>query len=107
MAYVGASVPPSGCVFCDAASRDDGPGPPVVRRSGAAFLILNAFPYAPGRLMAVVKRHVGAITDVTTEELTDAMTLVQMAVRALGEEYGAQGFNIGINQGRAAGAGID
>jgi len=107
MAYVGALAAPSGCVFCEASSSDDGPGRLVLRRSVLAFLILNAFPYAPGHLMAVLKRHVGAVTDATADEMTDAMTLVQLAVRALGAEYSAQGFNIGINQGRAAGAGID
>src|SRR5262249_44976128 len=107
MAYVGASVAPSRCVFCDASASDDGPGRLVVRRSAAAFLILNAYPYAPGHLMSVLNRHVGAVTDATSAEIADAMALVQLAVRALGEEYGAQGFNIGINQGRVAGAGID
>ena len=105
MAYVGAAAPPT-CVFCDACASDEGPGRLVLRRSASAFLILNAYPYAPGHLMAVLNRHIGAITDATVDEMADAMRLAQLAVRALGEEYGAQGFNVGINLGRVAGAGI-
>ena len=106
MAYVGASAVPSTCVFCDACGSAEGPGRLVLCRSVAAFLILNAYPYAPGHLMAVLNRHVGAIADATVEELGDAIRLVQLATRALGDEYGAQGFNVGINQGQVAGAGI-
>jgi ATP adenylyltransferase len=107
MAYVGASEQPAaGCIFCRALEAHDDRSSLILHRGQHAFLILNAFPYAPGHLMAVLNRHVGAVVDATTEELADAMGLVQRAVRALGEEYRAQGFNIGVNQGRVAGAGI-
>jgi ATP adenylyltransferase len=106
MAYVGASEPPAGCIFCSAFEGTDDRARFVLVRGAHAYLILNAFPYAPGHLMAVLNRHVGALVDATTDELTDAMTLVQRAVRALTAEYRADGFNIGVNQGRVAGAGI-
>ena len=107
MTYVSASVPASACIFCDAVSAiGDDRRRLVLRRDVGAFLILNAFPYAPGHLMAVLNRHVGTVVDATVEELSGAMALVQRAVAALATEYRAQGFNIGINQGTVAGAGI-
>ena len=79
----------------------------MLTRGTHAFLLLNAFPYASGHLMAAVKRHVGAVTDARVDELADAMALVQRAIVALGAEYRPDGYNIGINQGGAAGAGIE
>ena len=67
--------------------------------------MLNAYPYASGHLMAVINSHVGAVERVATAELLEAVELVQAATAALRAEYGADGFNIGLNQGRAAGAG--
>jgi ATP adenylyltransferase len=106
MAYIGGSRPDPGCVFCNALSGSDDRASLVVLRSEHAFLILNSYPYAPGHLMAVLNRHVGALTEAKPEELVDVMRLVQRAVTALGAEYHAAGFNVGLNQGRAAGAGI-
>ena len=106
MEYIGGSHPASGCVFCNALAGDDDRTRVVVQRGEHAFLILNSYPYAPGHVMAVLNRHVGALTEARPEELTDAMRLVQRAVAALSAEYHADGFNVGLNQGRAAGAGI-
>jgi ATP adenylyltransferase len=106
MAYIGGSRPDSGCVFCNALHGSDDRASLVMRRGEHAFLILNSYPYAPGHVMAVLNRHVGALTAAQPEELTDAMRLAQQAVSALGAEYHADGFNVGLNQGRAAGAGI-
>jgi ATP adenylyltransferase len=78
----------------------------VVDRSDHGYLILNAYPYASGHLMAVVYRHIAALTEATRDELTDLMTLVTRATTLLAAEYGAEGFNVGLNQGRVAGAGI-
>ena len=107
MAWIGAAKAPAGCIFCEALSTDDDRGRLVLTRGPHAFLLLNAFPYASGHLMVAVKRHVGAVTDARAEELADAMALVQRAIVALGAEYRPDGYNIGINQGRAAGAGIE
>ncbi len=108
MAWIGAGAAeaPPGCIFCTAWSSDDDRGQLVVRRSEHAFLILNAFPYASGHLMVAVKRHVPALTELGPEELTDTMLLVQRGVGMLDEEDRPHGYNIGINQGGAAGAGI-
>lgn len=107
MAYIGGARPASGCVFCNALAGGDDRASLVVHRGEHAFLILNSYPYAPGHVMAVLNRHVGSLTAARPEELTDAMRLVQRAVTALGAEYRAEGFNVGLNQGRVAGAGIE
>ena len=106
MSYVGASKIPSGCVFCEALCGSDDRKSLVLARRDRAFLILNLFPYAPGHLMAVVNRHVGTLADAAAEEIAAAVDLVTLATRILTAEYRAEGFNVGLNQGRAAGAGI-
>ena len=106
MAYVGASEPRSGCLFCDVREPGDDRARLVLHRSERAYLILNLFPYASGHLMAVPNRHVASVVDADADDLSDTMRLVQRAVRALTGEYRPDGFNIGINHGRAAGAGI-
>jgi ATP adenylyltransferase len=107
MAWIGAAKAPAGCIFCEALSTDDDRGRCVLVRSAHAFLLLNAFPYTSGHLMAAVNRHVGVVTDARVDELANAMALVQRAIVALGAEYRPDGYNIGLNQGRAAGAGIE
>jgi ATP adenylyltransferase len=110
MAYVGATSPPGspppGCVFCTALTGSDDVAAQVLARGPHAFLILNKYPYAPGHLMAALNRHVGQLQEAGPEELADAMRLVGLATTALSTEYRAEGFNVGFNQGRVAGAGI-
>jgi ATP adenylyltransferase len=107
MAYLSSGpVPSSRCFLCDARTTADDRAGLVVARGGRAFLVLNAYPYASGHLMAAVNSHVGDVESVDPAELADAMGLVQRATRALTREYRADGFNIGINQGRIAGAGV-
>jgi ATP adenylyltransferase len=107
MAWIGATTAPAGCVFCNARDGGDDRATYLLQRSEHAYLILNAYPYASGHLMAVANRHVGRLLDAQTNELADMMRLVQAAVDALTTEYRAEGFNVGMNQGRAAGAGIE
>ncbi len=94
------------CVFCAALSAGDDRRALILHRGRRAFLILNAFPYASGHLMAVATRHVGGLEEATPEELAEVMTLVQVSVRALEAAYRPDGFNVGMNQGRVAGAGV-
>ena len=107
MAYVStAGSPEAACVFCAALSAGDDRRALILKRGRLAFLILNAFPYASGHLMAVITRHVGTIESATAEELAEAMSLIQSATRALASAYHPDGFNVGMNQGRVAGAGV-
>lgn len=107
MAYVASAGSAPGCIFCNALAAGDDRKSLVLLRSAHAFLILNAYPYTPGHLMSAVNRHAGTVAEATPEELADAMRLVAAATSTLAAEYRADGFNIGINQGRVAGAGIE
>jgi ATP adenylyltransferase len=106
MSYVAGSRAPGGCVLCAAPSAGDDRTHLVLHRAKHAYLILNAFPYASGHLMAVVFRHIATLAEATPEELTDVMALVAQATTLLDAEYRPEGYNVGLNQGRAAGAGI-
>ena len=106
MGYVAGPRLPGDCVLCEAPSAHDDRARLVLYRGDHGYLILNAYPYASGHLMAVVYRHVATLGEATREELTELMTLVTRATTLLGAEYAAEGFNVGLNQGRVAGAGI-
>jgi len=107
MKYVSGAAGGSGeCVFCVALSAGDDSRTLVLHRGRLAFLILNAYPYASGHLMAAVNRHGCALHEATGAELTETMELTQRAIRALQAAYHPHGFNVGVNQGRVAGAGV-
>jgi ATP adenylyltransferase len=106
MSYVSAAPGAEGCVFCRALALGDNRSALILRRREHAFLILNAFPYASGHLMAVTNRHGGGIAEASGPELSEAMALVQAGIRALRAVYRPDGFNVGVNEGRVAGAGV-
>ena len=106
MTYISAAKTSGGCIFCEALSRSDDRRSLLLARRAQAFLILNRYPYAAGHLMAVVNRHVGTLPEATANEMTGAMELVVLAISLLTAEYRPEGFNVGLNQGRVAGAGI-
>jgi ATP adenylyltransferase len=93
------------CPFCRAPKRSDEDGL-IVHRGQSAYAVLNLYPYSPGHLMAVPYRHVADYTDLTTDESTEIAALTQAAMRTLREVSAPHGFNIGMNQGAVAGAGI-
>jgi ATP adenylyltransferase len=106
LAYVteaGASAPE--CIFCDALGRAAAE-PLVVHRAERAFVILNKFPYNNGHLMVVSNRHVARLADLDAAELAALMALTQLAERVLTDVYRPHGFNVGLNLGTAAGAGV-
>jgi ATP adenylyltransferase len=107
MAYVSGAAPPPGCIFCNALNAGDDRKQLVLQRAPHAFLILNAYPYLPAHLMVAPTRHVGTVSEATPEEHAEVMRLVGVSTQALRAEYRAQGFNIGINEGRVAGAGVE
>ena len=111
MAYVTSAgvatpSPAGGCIFCDALASGDDRRSLVLLRSPKAFLILNKYPYAAGHVMAAFTRHVGALGEAAPDELAEVMTLVRAAARALDRAYHPDGYNVGLNQGRIAGAGV-
>jgi ATP adenylyltransferase len=107
MKYVSGAESPAGCLFCTAVADGDDATQGVLARDARAFLILNAFPYAAGHLMVATRRHVGSPEDLEAEEALGVWRLAQRAVTALRAVYRPDGFNLGVNVGRAAGAGIE
>ncbi|MFD3402202.1 HIT family protein [Kribbella sp. NPDC058693] len=95
----------SGCPFCRLPSLPDADAL-IVHRGDAAYAVLNLYPYNPGHLMVVPYRHVADYTELTAAEVTDVAELTRQAMQAVRTVSGAQGFNIGMNQGESAGAGI-
>jgi len=93
------------CIFCRAAAASDEEGL-VVARGEHAFVLLNKFPYASGHLMVASYRHVGEFADLTDEEALQVHRLGERGLAALAEVYGPQGYNLGWNLGRIAGAGV-
>ena len=93
------------CIFCEALARG-AHEPLLIYRGRACFVILNKYPYNNGHLMVVPHRHVARLAEATPEELTELIALTQVAERVLTEAYQPQGFNMGLNLGKPAGAGV-
>ena len=110
MAYIrGENKPSDGtsdeCPFCRIPTLDDEAGL-LVHRGATTYVVLNLYPYSPGHLMVCPYRHVADYTDLTAEETAEVAELTQTAMRVVRSVSGAHGFNIGMNQGTVAGAGI-
>jgi ATP adenylyltransferase len=103
--YIKRADEETGCVFCRAASLEDEEGL-VVHRGEHAFVLMNKFPYSSGHLMVASYRHVGEFAELTDEEALEVHRLAASGIAALAEVYGPQGYNLGWNLGRIAGAGI-
>ncbi len=97
---------PDGCVFCAKPALADDERALIVHRGERCFVILNAYPYNNGHLMVSPFKHVPSIEQLDEGELLELMTLAQRGIGVLREVYAPEGFNIGVNQGAAAGAGI-
>ncbi len=100
-------MPKSGeCIFCKAASSNNDKENLVVYRSRYSFIILNRFPYNSGHLMIVPYRHIPHILDLNDDEILDMFRLMKISIKALDSLMKPEGYNIGVNIGEAAGAGI-
>lgn len=97
---------PAGCVFCAAARGEGDDSARVLERGRRCFAMLNAFPYASGHTMLVPYRHVADLLALDQDELDDLLHLTRRSVRALTAVMSPEGFNVGLNLGEAAGAGI-
>lgn len=105
MAYIRREQRP-GCIFCDMLETEDDRGQLILHRSESAFLVLNKYPYNNGHLMAVPYRHMDTVEALTPEEMVGMMSLVSLGIRTLRRTSNPEGFNIGINIGKIAGAGV-
>jgi ATP adenylyltransferase len=95
----------AGCVFCINDGRDN-KDELVVHRSELAFVIMNLYPYNSGHLLVCPFRHVADLTELSAEESSDMQYLTKQAMQVIRKVSGAQGFNLGMNQGSVSGAGI-
>jgi len=107
IAYIQSGQQPAkdACPFCVAPSMSDEQAL-IVARGTHAFVLLNLFPYNSGHLLVCPYRHVSTYDEATDEEVAEIASLTQTAMRVLSATSGAHGFNIGMNQGQIAGAGI-
>ncbi|KHK97362.1 HIT family hydrolase [Microbacterium mangrovi] len=96
----------SGCPFCAAPAKSDEDGL-IVFRGETAYALLNLFPYNSGHLLVCPYRHIATYDQATPEEASEMAAITQTAMRVLRDVSRCDGFNIGMNQGRVAGAGVD
>lgn len=108
MAYIQAGPEPlrDECPFCAAPERSDQDGL-IVARGKSAYVLLNLFPYNSGHLLVCPYRHIPTYDVATAEEVAEIGALTQTAMRVLRTVSRCDGFNLGMNQGAVAGAGVD
>ncbi|RYG78858.1 HIT domain-containing protein [Yimella sp. RIT 621] len=109
MVYIEADRPADhddeACPFCAAPKKDDADGL-IVHRGERCFVVMNLFPYNPGHLLVCPYRHVPLYLDLTDEETAEFTKLTKEGIRALQAVSAPMGFNLGMNQGEVAGAGV-
>jgi ATP adenylyltransferase len=104
--YIASAGTHDGCVFCDAVAANDDVRTLIVHRGEKNFVILNRFPYTSGHLMVVPFAHVAELSAAEPATLSEMMLLAKRAQIALTDVYHPEGYNLGMNLGRAAGAGV-
>lgn len=106
MTYIKSNKTKDGCVFCNALAEDDSADNLIVFRGERAFVILNRFPYTSGHVMVLPYAHQPTLEALDPQTRAEMMELTTRATQVLGGIYHPQGFNVGINLGEAAGAGV-
>jgi ATP adenylyltransferase len=107
MAYIAPETPqPQGCIFCTQPAENRDEEHHILYRGERCFMMLNLYPYNNGHLMIAPYQHIGTLEGLPTETLTELMTQAQLALKALRAAMKPDGFNMGINQGKVAGAGF-
>ncbi|MFQ5997518.1 MAG: HIT domain-containing protein [Dehalococcoidales bacterium] len=98
---------PEGCILCEKPRENKDASNYILYRGDKNFIILNSYPYNPGHLMVAPYRHVASLEELTEEEREEHFEIVSRSVKVLRQVFNPGGFNIGINLGKAAGAGIE
>lgn len=98
---------PESCIFCTTVAQSEDRGNYILYRGRHNFIILNLFPYNPGHTMVVPYRHIDTLEALTGEEVMEHWELLQKVLGAMRLTLRPAGFNVGMNLGRVAGAGID
>ncbi len=107
MQYISAPKEGDGCIFCDLPLENRDEENLILFRGDSCFVIMNAFPYNPGHLMVAPYRHTAEYEALGNEELMEMQLLAGRCIRALKQSMSPQGFNMGVNLGKVAGAGFD
>lgn len=107
MEYILNAGKAEGCILCDKPAEKKDKSNYILYRGKLNFIILNAFPYTPGHLMVAPYRHIGNVTETSEKEAKEHVELIQLCVRLLTGEAKPAGFNIGMNLGKVAGAGLE
>lgn len=97
---------PNECIFCAALASDSDRDSLVLHRGRTSVLMLNLYPYNPGHLMIAPNRHIASLRDLTAEEGAELMELAALGEKILAATHNPQGFNLGVNLGKCAGAGV-
>ncbi|MSO41164.1 MAG: HIT domain-containing protein [Solirubrobacterales bacterium] len=95
------------CIFCAKPAADDDEASLIVHRGERCFVILNKFPYTNGHLMVAPFEHIARLPELDAATSAEMMALVQRGMTALEQTYSPHGYNVGVNQGRVAGAGVE
>ena len=98
---------PKGCILCDKPKENNDPLNYILYRGDKNFIIMNSYPYNPGHLMIAPYRHIANLEELSDEELYEHWQIVSRSLKVLRQVFKPGGFNIGINIGRVAGAGIE
>ena len=98
---------PRGCILCDKPKENNDPQNYILYRGDKNFIMLNSYPYNPGHLMIAPYRHTGRLEELNDDELHEHWQIVCRSLKVLRQAFNPGGFNIGINMGRSAGAGIE
>jgi ATP adenylyltransferase len=106
MEYILTPKSGEGCIFCDGLKQVDGTDNLIIYRGLKAFVMLNRYPYTSGHLMIVPYEHQPSLELLEAESRTDIMNLSARAIQVLQVLYLPQGYNLGMNIGNAAGAGV-
>ena len=96
-----------GCFLCEKPRQDSDAQNYILHRGEKNFIILNNYPYNPGHLMIAPYRHVATMEGLTKEELHEHFEIVSRSLKVLRQVFNPGGFNIGINMGKVAGAGLE
>lgn len=109
LSYVAANKPPTsaeGCFLCQGLAGDDDRSNLIAQRTALSVVVLNKFPYNNGHLLIAPQAHKATLHELTTEELLDSMETIRQCLRAIDGLMKPDGYNVGLNLGRAAGAGL-
>ena len=105
-AYVTAADQGPGCLFCNCLQQQNDAASLIVHRAAHCFVVLNAFPYTSGHVMVVPYQHIAELLKLPALAAAEMMTLTQRLEGILRELYHPDGINLGMNLGKAAGAGV-